>query len=70
MLRRPVIGRGGWRVGKGGERESGQLHGFHSLTADGSVLKVLLFIVFLYKQFDYDSLKCDSIKSFFTINID
>jgi hypothetical protein len=21
----------GWRIGKGGERESGQLHGFHSL---------------------------------------
>jgi hypothetical protein len=66
-----VIGRGwgggGWRVGKGGERESGQLHGFHSLTTDGSVLNLrkLLFIIFLYKQYDYDSLKCNSIQGFF-----
>ncbi len=37
MVRRPVIG-GGMRAGKGGERESGQLYGFHSLTTDGSVL--------------------------------
>ncbi len=28
---------GGWREGKGGERELGQLHGFHSITTDGSV---------------------------------
>ncbi len=38
MVRRSVIGRG-VAVGKGWERESGQLHGFHSLTRDGSVLK-------------------------------
>jgi hypothetical protein len=54
----------GWREEKGGERESGQLHGFHSLTTDGSVLSKLLFTFFLYKQFDYSSLKCYSIKEF------
>jgi hypothetical protein len=56
MVRRPVIGRG-VAGGKGGERESGQLHEFLSLTTDGSVLSELLFIVFLFKQLDYDSLK-------------
>jgi hypothetical protein len=30
---------GGGGVGKGGERESGQLYGFKSLTKDGSVLQ-------------------------------
>jgi hypothetical protein len=30
----------------------------------------LLFIVFLYKQFEYSSLKKDSVKEFLTINID
>ena len=28
---------GGGGKGRGGERESGQLHGFHSITTDGSV---------------------------------
>ncbi len=56
--------------GKGGERESGQLHGFHSLTTDGSVLVYYFLIVFLHKPFDYDSLKFDSINEFFTNNID
>jgi hypothetical protein len=49
---------------EGGERESGQLHGFHFLTTDGSVLNKTTFY-YLSLQNDYDSLKCDSIPGFF-----